>query len=205
MTPSDKKALSGPSMLLMRVFAILPKIINIFKGLSCMVYLRQNKYHLRNKMKTNNTKGFTLIELLVVIAIIGLLSSVVLVAVYNARAKSRDAKRVSDMTRMVTGFELFNATYRGYPTASSGVPNDMVPNFIASFPTSPDPADGTCAATNPSTGQPANTYYYVPTGTTSVVSGVTVYSDYAYYFCIGRQTGDVEAGIHYLTPRGILP
>lgn len=149
-------------------------------------------------------KGFTLIELLVVIAIIGLLSSVVLVAVYNARAKARDAKRVGDMTRMVTAFELYQATNRGYPVASpAGVPSDMDPNYVAALPTAPLPADGGCDTTNLTTGQPGNTYYYVPSGTSSVYNGTTVYPDYAYYFCIGNKTGDLDPGVHYLTPKGI--
>lgn len=70
-------------------------------------------------------KGFTLIELLVVIAIIGLLSSIVLASLNTARAKARDAQRLSDMRSVVQALELY-ATDHGntYPPtatiASSG-------------------------------------------------------------------------------------
>jgi hypothetical protein len=105
---------------------------------------------------------------------------------------------------MVTGFELFNATNKGYPPATgTGIPDLMVPNYIASLPTAPNPADGTCSSTNPATGQVANMYYYIPSGTSTVINGLTVYPDYVYYFCTGIKTGDIDPGIHYLTPKGI--
>jgi prepilin-type N-terminal cleavage/methylation domain-containing protein len=54
--------------------------------------------------KTKSKNGFTLIELLVVISIIGLLASVIFVAVNGARKKARNARRVADMKQIATAF-----------------------------------------------------------------------------------------------------
>lgn len=62
-------------------------------------------------------KGFTLIELLVVISIIGLLASVVLVALNGARAKARDVKRIADLRQVMNALALYYDANGSYPTS----------------------------------------------------------------------------------------
>ena len=67
------------------------------------------------KIISRNKKGFTLIELLVVISIIGLLSSVILASLNNARLKANDAKRVSDIKQISNALELYYGAHGFYP------------------------------------------------------------------------------------------
>jgi prepilin-type N-terminal cleavage/methylation domain-containing protein len=70
--------------------------------------------------KSLKFKGFTLIELLVVIAVIGLLSTLAVVALNDARAKSRDTRRKADLKQIQTALNLYYDTYGNYIETGSG-------------------------------------------------------------------------------------
>lgn len=140
-------------------------------------------------------KGFTLIELLVVIAIIGLLSTLAVVALNNARQKSRDAKRVSDIKQVSTALELYFADNNGYPTAATAITLGdtstkclSTGGFVA-----------TCAGTtymgvvpsNPAPGGAAYSYTSADGSTYSVT------------FTLEGSTGGLAAGAHTASPSGI--
>lgn len=113
-------------------------------------------------MKTQ--KGFTLIELLVVVAIIGLLSSVVLSSLNSARAKARDAQRLSDIRQIQTALELYYNDNGKYPFNAGGgslsALNVLVPKYIAKI--SNDPLNTGTTPTWAWSNQ--KTYYYWGTG-----------------------------------------
>lgn len=165
------------------------------------------KKSIKNSLKSG--AGFSLIEVMVVIAIVALLSSVALIALTSARQKARDVRRLSDMTQMNTGLELYFATNKGYPSSPTGIPTPLVPNFTSRLPSAPLPADGDCAAQIYPAPVPGavdgSNYYYYPSGTSYLAPDnlTVVYPDYGYYFCIGNQTGNFSSGIHILTPKSL--
>jgi general secretion pathway protein G len=147
-------------------------------------------------------KGFTLIELLVVIAIIGLLSTLAIVAMGNARQKSRDAKRISDVKQIQTALELYFNDQNGYPGGTNLIlgtstatcldsggfnsPCNGNTKYMANVPSYPTPSDGSnCAGA-------AYTYNSATTDT------------YNIQYCLGSGTGGVSGNtIHYATPAGL--
>lgn len=65
-----------------------------------------------NKEKTH---GFTLIELLVVIAIVGIISTIGLGSYRSSQAKSRDARRKSDLENIQKALEMYQNDHGVYP------------------------------------------------------------------------------------------
>ncbi|MEI7620350.1 MAG: FISUMP domain-containing protein [Candidatus Falkowbacteria bacterium] len=145
-------------------------------------------------MKKNKT-AFTLIELLVVIAIIGILATISVIALANARAKSRDAKRAGDMKQVQTALELFFNDNNRYPTAEEwatgkiySTSTDTTSTYMQIIPTATVPSDGNCT-------NDQNATYYNPS-----IDGST----YTISFCLGNTTGTLTPGPKCLTPGGIV-
>lgn len=68
-------------------------------------------------------KAFTLIELLVVVAIIGVLATVIMVSVGGAKASSRYAKTLAEMTDMAKAVNIYKGINGGvYPDGWYGGP-----------------------------------------------------------------------------------
>ena len=85
-------------------------------------------------------KGFTLIELLVVLAIIALLASMVLLALNQARAKSRFVKIAADLRQIDAAAEFVASSTGVYPLdVSAGVlPAEMASSgALAVWPSPP--------------------------------------------------------------------
>ena len=141
-------------------------------------------------MKINKKQAFTLIELLVVIAIIGILATLAVVSLQNARARARDSKRIADVKQMQTALELYFNDWNTYPTSSS-IATSIASGtsiYMATVPTAPTPYDSTACSTT-------NSYFYTQR---------TTGSSYTIRFCLGAQTGGLAAGVQCATPGGIL-
>ena len=133
--------------------------------------------------KERNKFAFTLVELLVVIAIIGLIATLSVIALGNARAKSRDAKRVNDIKQAQTALELFFNDQRRYPTADEWNTGSLyatgtfgTTTYMERIPAVP--IGGTCS----------NDYSYAPNSTGD---------DYTINFCLESNTGSLDSGLNF--------
>ncbi len=139
-------------------------------------------------MKKHHAPGFSLIELLVVIGIIVILLSLVTISFNSSRMKSRDARRIHDISVIQTGLEMYYSRNKSYPNAitpgQTFAENNIT--YIDPVPSNPSPRrEGTCPDTN-----------YVYTATNSNQS-------YTLSFCLTGATGSVAAGRNVATPGSI--
>jgi general secretion pathway protein G len=146
-------------------------------------------------------KAFTLIELLVVIAIIGLLASMAVIALNNARMKARDSRRVSDVRQMQTALEMYYLDQNTYPNAGlawSSVAGWCISSggqgwtatctgttYMGTSPAAPTPVEIGCTSTD-------NSYSYSGTST-----------NYSLKYCLGSAVGNIAAGVHTASNTGI--
>lgn len=158
------------------------------------------------------TRGFTLIELLVVIAIIGLLSTLAVVSLNNARQKSRDAKRVSDIKQVQTALELYYADQNGYPV--KGNPGGNLGSDAAmkcldedGFVAACDAGGTTYMGQVPQNPTPAlagsANYVYKSNDGAGADCAVAPCQGYTVDFGLEGSTGGLAAGTHVATPNGI--
>jgi uncharacterized protein (TIGR02145 family)/prepilin-type N-terminal cleavage/methylation domain-containing protein len=138
------------------------------------------------KIKTKK-QAFTLIELLVVIAIIGILSTLAVVALQNARKNARDAKRIADIKQIQTALELYYNDVGEYPAEVTSSITYGSNVYMATYPTAPTPPDGTCTENQ-------NNYTYTS------ADGST----YTITFCTGAGVGGLSGGTKIASPSGIV-
>lgn len=138
----------------------------------------------------NKQKGFTLIELLVVIAIIGILSTLAVFSLNNARQKARDAKIVSDIRSIQTQLELYYNDNGAYPSTMTmdgtgslvGTGASASTTYIDKIPASP-------VAGNP--------YTYASSTTSGGGPSYTI------TYRLESAAGSISAGAHTATPSGL--
>jgi general secretion pathway protein G len=110
-----------------------------------------------------NKKGFTLIELLIVITILGILAGLILASYGAAQARSRDARRKTDLDALKKALQLVKQDTPGqyyFPACDSGsscnisdnnTTTDLAPTYIKTVPRDPKSNTG---------------YLYTPSGCT---------------------------------------
>jgi len=134
-------------------------------------------------------QAFTLIELLVVVVIIGVLATLATVAISSARARARDAKRISDLKQISTALELYMADENSYPTyVTPGQPMVGLTSgktYMSKVPNNPTPrAEGVCGNSD---------YQYSGSG-----------DDYSLLGCVSKDTGGATAGFINYGKNGVV-
>lgn len=157
--------------------------------------------------KTRNISGFTLIELLVVLAIIGILSTLAVYSTNVARLKSRDTKRITDISQVQTALELYFADQQGYPVVAA--PVTLGGASAQTLSTAGFTASGSGSGTvfigiMPRNITPGGSdYLYSSTDPDGTACTVAPCDGYNITFNLEEGTGSMAGGNHFAHPGGI--
>lgn len=138
-------------------------------------------------MSVSRTIGFTLIPLLVTILIASVVVGGFFYLLNAEHAKTRDAKRLADMSRVQAAFELLYAQQASYVSASSGC--DTIGDPVSDCALQ-DILPGIGTFTDP--GSAAYIVSYIPDD-----------QKYEVTFELERSYGDLTAGLHTISPEGL--
>lgn len=132
-------------------------------------------------------KGFTILELMLVVAIIAMLAIFIWVSYSDARAKSRDARRMQDIHEISNALNLYHANNNQFPAMTETITGaDNFSQALENDGVMPEvPTD------------PLNSGTYVYTYTDNDTGG----ADYELGFCL--ETNSVEgysAGCYTTSP-----
>lgn len=134
-----------------------------------------------------NKRGFTLFELLVSISIIGVLVAVASTSYGSAQKKARDTRRMEDLNGIQKALEQYHSSNSSnYPTASSGLPVGLTPDYMQIWPANPKGSNYTYTV-------PAIGTYCVgvsmdsPIGNCSDINCGTFVNSGGNYFCVKNQ------------------
>lgn len=152
------------------------------------------------KQSYSHPRGFTLIELLVVIAIIGLLSTMAVIQLNDARAKARDAKRISDVKQLATILEMegSNSPDPAIQITTGNAPADTIaknctgPGQVSQFANFEDPSDTTDTAC---IGTSTSICEYAISSNATPANGATV-GDYQICFWLEKGAGSLVSGLN---------
>lgn len=169
-------------------------------------------------------RGFTLVELLVVIAIVGLLATVGIVSLNQARAKARDAKRISHVNQIGKILELYLAAKSKYPAELAGPIDADMSKGTGCISEGKGVEEACSAATtdvillnpiplppNAAVGGTDHYYYYsyttpAPTaGSANACISNQNCQSYGIQFNLETSLSGITAGTHCYTTTGVLP
>ena len=188
--------ISEGNMGIFLLISILSNVLSILIPIVMMVYLYliyQDLYKIipESKIEKKGKKAVVIISIVIIAAlalIIPLLFTLSTLSLNNAREKSRDARRISDIKQIQTGLEQYYSDAGHYPEkiVPGLIFHENSTTYMSQIPRNPTPNDGVCDENFQ--------YEYIPS---------TDFLSYDLMYCLGNPIASFNAGINTATPAGM--